>query len=113
MVAARDAGNAELRAMVHALSLQVAELQRQLDSGSDDSGMPPSKEQIEAKASRKAERAARQDERGWLVAAPVEGRSVGAVGAIKSTRPGVRCRQEQPNLPPRTRADRANRHAAW
>jgi chromosome segregation ATPase len=34
------AGNAELRAMMHALGLQVAELQRRLGSGSDDSGPP-------------------------------------------------------------------------
>jgi Transposase IS66 family len=54
------AENAELRAMVHALGLQVAELQRRLGSGSDDSGMPTSKESIEAKARRKAEREARQ-----------------------------------------------------
>ncbi len=64
VLAARDAENAELRAALHALSLQVAELQRRLGSGSDDSGMPPSREPIEAKARRKAERAARQAERG-------------------------------------------------
>lgn len=64
VLAARDAENVELRAALHALSLQVAELQRRLGSGSDDSGMPPSKEPIEAKARRKAERAARQAERG-------------------------------------------------
>ena len=52
------AGNAELRAMMHALGLQVAELQRRLGSGSDDSGTPTSKESIEAKARRKAEREA-------------------------------------------------------
>lgn len=49
-LAARDAENAELRAVVHALSLQVAELQRRLGAGSDDSGTPSSKESIEAKA---------------------------------------------------------------
>jgi hypothetical protein len=64
VLAARDAENAELRAALHALSLQVAELQRRLGSGSDDSGTPSSKEPIEAKARRKAERAARQAERG-------------------------------------------------
>lgn len=58
------AENVELRAMVHALGLQVAELQRRLGSGSDDSGMPSSKEPIEAKARRKAEREARQEARG-------------------------------------------------
>ena len=61
---AADAEIAELRAMVRALGLQVAELQHRLDSGSDDSGMPSSKEPIGVKARRKAERAARQAERG-------------------------------------------------
>lgn len=63
VLAAHDAENAELRAeaaelraMVHALGLQVAELQRRLGSGSDDSGTPSSKESIEAKARRNAER---------------------------------------------------------
>jgi transposase len=58
------AENVELRAMVHALGLQVAELQRRLSSGSDDSGMPSSKEPIEAKARRNAERKARREQRG-------------------------------------------------
>jgi len=58
------AENVELRAMVHALGLQVVELQRRLGSGSDDSGMPSSKEPIEAKARRKAERQARREQRG-------------------------------------------------
>lgn len=61
LVAARDIENAELRAVVHALGLQVAELQRRLGSGSDDSGTPSSKESIEAKARRKAERKARRE----------------------------------------------------
>jgi hypothetical protein len=56
------AENAELRAMIHVLGLQVAELQRRLGSGSDDSGTPTSKESIEAKARRKAERQARQEQ---------------------------------------------------
>jgi transposase len=56
-----DVENAELRAAVHALSLQVAQLQRRLDSGSDDSGTPTSKESIGAKARRKAERQARRE----------------------------------------------------
>jgi hypothetical protein len=64
VLAARDAEIAELRATVHALALQVAELQRRLGSGSDDSGTPPSKESIGAKARRKADRQARQAERG-------------------------------------------------
>src|SRR4051812_13208634 len=58
---AADAETAQLRAAVHALSLQVAELQRRLGSGSDDSGTPSSKESIEAKARRKAERKARRE----------------------------------------------------
>jgi transposase len=57
-----DVENAELRAAVHALSLQVAVLQRRVDSGSDDSGTPTSKESIGAKARRKAERQARQEQ---------------------------------------------------
>lgn len=48
--------------MVHALGLQVAELQRRLGSGSDDSGTPTSKESISAKARCKAERQARQEQ---------------------------------------------------
>lgn len=64
VLAARDAQIGELQAVVHALGLQVAELQRRLGSGSDDSGTPSSKESIEAKARRKAERKARQAERG-------------------------------------------------
>src|SRR5262249_62198563 len=47
---ARDVENAELRAVVGALTLRVAELERQLRSGSDDSGTPTSKESIAAKA---------------------------------------------------------------
>lgn len=64
VLAARDAEIVELRAVVHALSLQVAELQRRLGAGSDDSGTPSSKESIEAKARRVAERKARRQERG-------------------------------------------------
>jgi hypothetical protein len=59
---AADAEIGQLRAMVHALSLQVAELQRRLGSGSDDSGMPSSKESIEARARRTAERKARREQ---------------------------------------------------
>jgi transposase len=62
VLTAREAENAELRAVVHALGLQVAELQRRLGSGSDDSGTPSSKESIEAKARRKAERHARREQ---------------------------------------------------
>lgn len=63
-LAARDAEIDQLRAVVHTLSLQVAELQRRLGSGSDDSGTPTSKESIEAKARRAAERKDRRQERG-------------------------------------------------
>jgi len=59
---ARDVENAELRAVVGALSLRVAELERQLRSGSDDSGTPSSKESIAAKARRKAERKAGREQ---------------------------------------------------
>ena len=61
VLAARDAQIGELQAVVHALGLQVAELQRRLGSGSDDSGTPSSKESIGAKARRKAERKARRE----------------------------------------------------
>jgi hypothetical protein len=61
---ARDVENAELRAMVGALTLRIAELERQLRSGSDDSGTPTSKESIAAKARRKAERKARREQGG-------------------------------------------------
>lgn len=45
----RDVENAELRAAVSALALRVAELERRLGSGSDDSGTPTSKEPIAAR----------------------------------------------------------------
>lgn len=64
LLAARDAENAELRAVVGALTLRVAELERQLRSGSDDSGTPTSKESIAAKARRKAQRKARREDKG-------------------------------------------------
>lgn len=63
-VEVQDTEIGQLRAMVNALSLQVAELQRRLGSGSDDSGTPSSKESIEAKARRKAEHRARREDRG-------------------------------------------------
>src|SRR6266498_3053326 len=59
---ARDVENAELRAVVGALTLRIAELERQLRSGSDDSGTPTSKESIAAKARRKAEGKARREQ---------------------------------------------------
>lgn len=68
LLAARDA---EIEAMrgrwdtelgeLRAQGLRMAELERQRDSGSDDSGTPSSKEPIAAKARRKAERRARKD----------------------------------------------------
>ncbi len=61
-IEARDVENAELRAVVSALSLRVAGLERRLGSGSDDSGTPSSKEPIAAKARRKAERKARREQ---------------------------------------------------
>jgi hypothetical protein len=64
LLAARDTQIGELHAMVHAPGLQVAELQRRLGSGSDDSCTPTSKESISAKARRKAESRARQEQRG-------------------------------------------------
>jgi hypothetical protein len=57
----KDAENAELRKALQALTLRVAELERQRESGSDDSGTPSSKEPIAAKARRKAERKAGRD----------------------------------------------------
>ncbi len=58
----RDVENAELRVAVDALALRVAELERRLGSGSDDSGTPTSKEPIAAKARRKAEREVRREQ---------------------------------------------------
>lgn len=55
----KDAEIAALRASLEAMLLRVAALERQQGSGSDDSGMPSSKEPIAAKARRKAERKAR------------------------------------------------------
>ena len=51
----------ELRAMVRAQGLRIAELERRLGSGSDDSGTPSSKESIGSKARRKAGRRGRRD----------------------------------------------------
>lgn len=56
-----DRETSELREALRLLTLRVAELERQLASGSDDSGTPTSKEPIAAKARRKAERTARRD----------------------------------------------------
>ena len=54
---------AGLREALRLSGLQVAELERQLRSGSDDSGTPSSKEPIAAKARRKAERKAERKAR--------------------------------------------------
>lgn len=59
--AQKDAEIAELRTALNAVLLRVAELERQVGSGSDDSGTPSSREPIAAKARRKAERKARRD----------------------------------------------------
>src|SRR5664280_417602 len=56
---AKDTENAELRRMVAGQGLRIAELERRLGMGSDDSGTPSSKESIQAKAARKAQRRAR------------------------------------------------------
>jgi len=58
----KDRENGELREALRLLTLRVAELERQLGSGSDDSGTPSSKEPIAAKARRKAERKARREQ---------------------------------------------------
>jgi len=56
---AKDTENAELRTVVAGQGLRIAELERRLGMGSDDSGTPSSKESIQAKAARKAQRRAR------------------------------------------------------
>jgi hypothetical protein len=58
-LSARDAEIGQLHAVVHALSLQVAELQRRLGMDSGNSGTPSSKEPIGAKERREAERRSR------------------------------------------------------
>jgi hypothetical protein len=58
---AKDTEIAQLRELLRAVSLRVAELERQQRSGSDDSGTPSSKEPIAAKARRKAERKTKRD----------------------------------------------------
>src|SRR5664280_457832 len=56
---AKDTENAEWRTVVAGQGLRIAELERRLGMGSDDSGSPSSKESIQAKAARKAQRRAR------------------------------------------------------
>ena len=58
-LAGKDAELAALKVTLEAVLLRVAALERRQGSGSDDSGMPSSKEPIAAKARRKAERRAR------------------------------------------------------
>lgn len=58
-----DVQDPQLVAVVRAQALRIAELERRLGVGSDDSGTPSSKESIEAKARRKAERRARKAQR--------------------------------------------------
>jgi hypothetical protein len=50
--------------VVKAQGLRIAELERRLGSGSDDSGIPASKDSIEAKARRKAQRQTRREQGG-------------------------------------------------
>jgi hypothetical protein len=60
-LAVKDAEVGELLALVKAQGLRIAELERRLGSGSDDSGTPTSKDSIAAKARRKAGRQARRE----------------------------------------------------
>jgi hypothetical protein len=70
---ARDAENAELRAALHALSLQVADLQRRLGSGSDDSGMPSSKRADRGQGPPQGRTCGSSGRARWVVAAAVHG----------------------------------------
>jgi hypothetical protein len=58
-----DAGDPQLLAVVKAQALRIAELERRLGAGSDDSGVPSSKESIEARARGRAERRERRAQR--------------------------------------------------
>jgi hypothetical protein len=64
VVAVKDAEIDELLAVVKAQGLRIAELERRLGSGSDDSGTPTAKDSIEVKARKKAERKARREQGG-------------------------------------------------
>jgi hypothetical protein len=64
VLAVKDAEVGELLAVVEAQGLRIAELERRLGSGSDDSGTPTSKDSIEAKARRKAQRQDRREQGG-------------------------------------------------
>ncbi|HET8660143.1 MAG TPA: DUF6444 domain-containing protein [Micromonosporaceae bacterium] len=63
-LAVKDAEVDELLALVKAQGLRIAELERRLGSGSDDSGTPASKDPIGVKARRKAARQDRRQQRG-------------------------------------------------
>lgn len=63
-LALKDAEIGELLAVLKAQGLRIAELERRLGSGSDDSGTPTSKDSIEAKARRKAQRTAGKEQGG-------------------------------------------------
>ena len=64
VLAVKDAEVGELLALIKAQGLRIAELERRLGSGSDDSGTPTSKDSIEAKARKKAARQARREQGG-------------------------------------------------
>lgn len=63
-LAVKDAEIGELVALVKAQGLRIAELERRLGSGSDDSGTPASKDSVAVKARRKAERQAGREQGG-------------------------------------------------
>jgi hypothetical protein len=86
----KDVENAELRAVVGALMLRVAELERQLRSGSDDSGTPTSKESIAAKARRRGRTQSPSGAgSGWFVAAAVGRPVAGRAAGPSRSRPGT------------------------
>ena len=58
-----DVQDPGLLAVVKAQALRIADLERRLGAGGDDSGTPSSKEPIEAKARGKAGRRARKEQR--------------------------------------------------
>jgi hypothetical protein len=63
-LAVKDAEIDQLLALVKAQGLRIEALERRLGSSSDDSGTPTSKDSIEAKARKKAERQARREQAG-------------------------------------------------
>ena len=64
VLAVKDAEVGELLALIKAQGLRIAELERRLGSGSDDSGTPTSKDSIEVKARKKAGRKVRREQGG-------------------------------------------------